>query len=793
MNKIPGPSILEYPDWSQADSLLARPSGDLSFYRTKVAAMLESIKVEGDMAVRRLAQQFDQLPENAELQISETRINAAGDLLTPELRAAIRQAYSNIYTFHAAQKEQFQPIETMPGVVCTRKSVGIERVGLYIPGGTAPLFSTVLMLGIPAQIAGCRSVVLCTPPGKDGEVHPAVLFAAQLCGIHQVFRIGGVQAIGAMAYGTATVPRVWKIFGPGNAWVTAAKQLISLEGVAIDMPAGPSEVAVMADSSANPVFVAADLLSQAEHGSDSQVLLVSDSRAVLEGVLAELPRQLARLPRGGFAEEALSKSRFLLVKNLDEAMQWVNEYAPEHLILSVNNPEYWAEQVINAGSVFLGHFTPESAGDYASGTNHTLPTSGFARVYAGVSVDSFVKKITYQQISRIGLEQLGPVVIEMAEAEGLRAHAEAVRVRLAVADTQDAVPKSSVQSLLRANIRALKPYSSARDEAPDTDQPAERIYLDANENSLGSPISGVYHRYPDPQPMALKQELARLKQVTTDQIFVGNGSDEAIDLLIRAFCEPGRDNIVILPPTYGMYAVQANIHGAEVRRAALNPDFSPNAAAVIAVTDSRSKILFICSPNNPTGNSLPESFILDMLARFPGIVVVDEAYIDFSAQPSWTQRIGQFPKLVVLQTLSKAWGLAGLRIGMAYAQQELIEVLNKIKYPYNINLATAALAVEALQNQDQVQQKIAILCSERQQLAEKLAQLPGVHEVFPSDANFLLIRIDHADAVYERLAQAGIIVRNRSKEMHCGDCLRITIGTPEENALLVEQLSVIRY
>jgi histidinol dehydrogenase len=793
MNKIPGPSILEYPDWSQADSLLARPSGDLSFYRTKVAAMLESIKTEGDMAVRRLAQQFDQLPENAELRISEAQINAAGDLLTPELRAAIRQAYSNIYTFHAAQKEQFQPIETMPGVVCTRKSVGIERVGLYIPGGTAPLFSTVLMLGIPAQIAGCRSVVLCTPPGKDGEVHPAVLFAAQLCGIHQVFRVGGVQAIGAMAYGTGTVPRVWKIFGPGNAWVTAAKQLISLEGVAIDMPAGPSEVAVMADSSANPVFVAADLLSQAEHGSDSQVLLVSDNRAVLEGVLEELPRQLARLPRGVFAEEALSKSRFLLVKNLEEAMLWVNEYAPEHLILSVNNPEYWAEQVINAGSVFLGHFTPESAGDYASGTNHTLPTSGFARVYAGVSVDSFVKKITYQQITRIGLEQLGPVVIEMAEAEGLRAHAEAVRVRLAVANTQDEEQQSSVQSLLRTNIRALKPYSSARDEAPDTDEPAERIYLDANENSLGSPISGVYHRYPDPQPMALKQELARLKQVTTDQIFVGNGSDEAIDLLIRAFCEPGRDNIVILPPTYGMYAVQANIHGAEVRRAALNPDFSPNAAAVMAVADSRSKILFICSPNNPTGNSIPESFILDMLARFPGIVVVDEAYIDFSKQPSWTQRIGQFPRLVVLQTLSKAWGLAGLRIGMAYAQHELIEVLNKIKYPYNINLATAALAVEALGNQDLVQQKITTLCSERDQLATKLAQISTVREVFPSDANFLLIRIDHADAVYERLAQAGIIVRNRSKEMHCGDCLRITIGTPEENAVLVRLLSVISY
>ncbi len=422
--------IHHFPDFAEAAELLARPTDIDSFARReKVASMLAAVRAEGDTAVRQFSAQFDGFVPDA-LEISAAELAAAEALVPQELQTAIRQAYANIRAFHEVQREQLAPVETLPGVLCWRKSLPIERVGLYVPGGTAPLFSTVLMLGVPAQIAGCREVILCTPPRRDGSVHPAVLFAAQLCGIRRVFRLGGVQAIGAMAYGTATVPKVWKIFGPGNTWVTLAKQLVSLEDVAIDMPAGPSEVAVLADDTANPRFVAADLLSQAEHGADSQVLLVTDYAGLIPAVKAEIDIQLAALPRVALAAAALQNSRVILVKDLLEGMAWINAYAPEHLLLQVEHPGYWAEQVVNAGSVFLGSFTPESAGDYASGTNHTLPTAGYARAYAGVSLDSFVRKVTFQQISREGLERLGPTVVTMAQAEGLDAHAQAVTLRL---------------------------------------------------------------------------------------------------------------------------------------------------------------------------------------------------------------------------------------------------------------------------------------------------------------------------------------------------------------------------
>ena len=418
-----------HPPRSQSKNILARPAEDWTARREAVVAMLAAVRAEGDAAVLRFAAQFDGFAP-ARLRVSPEAFFAAEAALDPALKAAIRQAYTNIRRFHEAQWEAEIGVDTMPGVHCRRKSVPIERVGLYIPGGTAPLFSTVLMLGVPAQLAGCQEVVLCTPPQADGEVHPAVLFAAQCCGIDQVFKLGGVQAIGAMAYGTESVPPVWKIFGPGNPWVTAAKQLVSLDGVAIDLPAGPSEVAVLADAAANPRFVAADLLSQAEHGTDSQVLLVTDSPDLVTAVQAELDRQLADLPRRDFALGALAHSTAVVVSDLNEGMVWINAYAPEHLILHTENPDSQAAQVRNAGSVFIGGFTPESAGDYASGTNHTLPTGGYARAYSGVSLDSFLKKITFQHITPAGLAQLGPSIVAMARAEGLEAHARAVEVRL---------------------------------------------------------------------------------------------------------------------------------------------------------------------------------------------------------------------------------------------------------------------------------------------------------------------------------------------------------------------------
>lgn len=416
--------IIPYPSRSEWPKLLARPTQSMANIEKDVAPILAKVQQEGDTALRALALKFDKT-ELTEISMPKAVVEAAESKLTEELKAAIRQAYTNIRKFHETQYQPVEKVETMPGVTCWRRSVGIEKVGLYIPGGSAPLFSTVLMLGVPAQLAGCKEVVLCTPSD-----HPAILYAAQLVGVTKIFRVGGAQAIAAMAYGTESVPKVYKIFGPGNQYVTAAKMLLAKEGVAIDMPAGPSEVAIYADSTAVPSFVAADLLSQAEHGADSQVLLVSTDKKFIASVNITLTTQLENLPRRELARKAIENSKAILVENRAEAIDLLNEYAAEHLILSVENAEEISEKIINAGSIFLGNYTPESCGDYASGTNHTLPTNGHARAYSGVSLDSFVKKITVQHITPEGLKALGPTVEAMAEAESLHAHKRAVSLRL---------------------------------------------------------------------------------------------------------------------------------------------------------------------------------------------------------------------------------------------------------------------------------------------------------------------------------------------------------------------------
>lgn len=418
-----------YSNLSLLEGPLARPSADISSIEPIVREVLQDIKSNGQAAVEKYSLRFDKV-QIQNPRVSETEFAAATQLVSPELKAAIQIAKKNIEVFHAAQKEQPKIIDAMPGVSCWRKSVAIETVGLYIPGGTAPLFSTILMLGIPARLAGCRRIILCTPPGPSGNIHPAILYTAQLIGIDTIFKTGGVQAIAAMAYGTALVPKVDKIFGPGNRYVTCAKQLISQEGIAIDLPAGPSEVAVLADDSCIPAFVAADLLSQAEHGEDSQVILVSPSEEVIRAVNEELQTQLELLPRKEIAAKALENSKAILVKNYAEALELLNAYAPEHLIIACHDADALAEGIINAGSVFLGNYSCESAGDYASGTNHTLPTNGYARAYSGVSLDSFVKKITFQKLTREGIASIGPAIELMAQAEGLDAHRQAVTLRL---------------------------------------------------------------------------------------------------------------------------------------------------------------------------------------------------------------------------------------------------------------------------------------------------------------------------------------------------------------------------
>lgn len=420
---------IEYPDKTQWAELLKRPSLNVESLFDTVRTILDRVKADGDRAVLAYEEQFDRVKLSS-LAVGEEEMQEAEDLLDEELKSAIRLAKQNIETFHAAQRFTSKRVETQPGVTCWQKAVPIERVGLYIPGGTAPLFSTVLMLAVPARIAGCGEIVLCTPPGMNGKVHPAVLFAAQVAGVNRLFKAGGVQAIASMAYGTESVPRVYKIFGPGNQYVTAAKQLVSLRDVAIDMPAGPSEVEVLADDTANPAFVAADLLSQAEHGVDSQALLVTTSPVLCQAVQQEVERQLALLPRKEIAARSLEHSKLIVVRDMDEALALTNAYAPEHLIIQTADYMQVAERVMNAGSVFLGPYSTESAGDYASGTNHTLPTNGYARAYSGVSLDSFIRKITFQEITREGLCRIGPAIETMAANEQLDAHKNAVTVRL---------------------------------------------------------------------------------------------------------------------------------------------------------------------------------------------------------------------------------------------------------------------------------------------------------------------------------------------------------------------------
>ncbi len=418
-----------HPNKNRWNDLLQRPTADSTEFFDSVSTILKEIQNEGDAAVQRYSAQFDGFTET-NFKVSSSEIEDSAILISPELKEAIQNAARNITTFHESQQQTVIKVETQPGVVCWQKSVGIEKVGLYVPGGTAPLFSTVLMLAIPAKIAGCKEIVLCTPPNKQGKVHPAILYAAKTAGVENIYKLGGIQAIGAMAYGTKSIPKVYKIFGPGNRYVTAAKQLVSLSEVAIDMPAGPSEVLVIADESARPAFVAADLLSQAEHGADSQVILLTDSEKVLEETLKEVDKQLKELPRIEGTAKALEESRAILLNNMEEMIEMSNEYAPEHLILSVKDADEVAEKIINAGSVFIGHYTPESVGDYASGTNHTLPTHGHARAYSGVNLDSYIRKITFQKLSKEGLRDLGPVVEVMAEAELLQAHKNAVSIRL---------------------------------------------------------------------------------------------------------------------------------------------------------------------------------------------------------------------------------------------------------------------------------------------------------------------------------------------------------------------------
>jgi len=787
-------NVVKYPDRANWGPLLERPKLADQKLSTIVLDIFKEVKVGGDQTLRNLTRRFDKtLVEDISVGRNELQ-DAQGNISEP-LQEAIKTAAKNIEKFHAAQIPSDIRIETMPGVICEQKAVPIEKVGLYIPGGTAPLFSTILMLGIPAKLAGCKEIIICTPPNGQGDIDPVLKYTANLIGINKVFKVGGAQAIAAMSFGTESIPKVDKIFGPGNQYVTAAKQQVNLLGTAIDLPAGPSEVLVLADNDANPEFVAADLLSQAEHGADSQVILILENEALIAPVQKALENQLQVLPRKSIAEKALQQSLLILSKNRNESIDLINEYAPEHLILACEDVEAVTDEIKNASSIFLGYFTPESAGDYASGTNHTLPTNGFARSYSGVNMDAFFKKITYQTISKKGLLNLGPVVETMASAEQLTAHKNAVSIRLAALKKNESstidVEKNrtltsewnSINKLVRPNILNLKPYSSARSEFSNQAD----VWLDANE----SPIPSEVNRYPDPSQTQLKEKIGNQYSTSPKNIFLGNGSDEAIDLILRIFCEPGKDSIITFPPTYGMYKVSADIHNVKTIEVPLLENFQFDTDSIISTENASAKVLFICNPNNPTGTIFNPKDIKFLLDNFKGIVVIDQAYIEFSPEENWINRLKEYPRLIILQTFSKAWGAAGLRLGMCFANEKIIQLLNKVKAPYNLSQLTMKYAMELLDQPTQLTTNIDQILKDKNWLIEALSKITLVKKVIPSATNFLLCEVESPRFIYQSLINAGIVVRDKSNALGCKNCLRFTIGTSAENRKLIQSLEQI--
>lgn len=754
-------------EWPALTARCTRQEGEIT---ERVAAILSQVRTGGDKALRDLVARIEgYVPERFE--VSRRQRTEAAKAVPQRLKTALAIAKSNIEAFHRAQLPPQVDIEVMPGVRCVQRAVAIGRVGLYVPGGNAPLFSTVLMLALPARIAGCGEVILCTPAGRGGKIAPEVLFAADLCGVDRIFAVGGAQAVAAMAYGTESIPHVEKIFGPGNRYVTRAKQLVSTEAVAVDLPAGPSEVMVLADNSARAEFVAADLLSQAEHGDDSQAILVCRTERFARQVTRAVEEQIRYLSRG----EAIRNSIVRRGIQADCVRQRLCPGAPDRL-----------------DARRMGHRRQDH------GRGQRLHRQLLARKRRGL-------RLGHQSHAAHG--RLGPCLqrgerrqfhaqdhipgadARRARRAGARNHghgrgrrARRTRQRRARPDERRDTMKPLSQ-LVRPNILALQPYSTARDEYAGG---GIDVWLDANE----SPYDNGVNRYPDPHQRALKALIAELKDVDAGRIFLGNGSDEAIDLAFRIFCRPGLDNAVSIAPTYGMYRVAAATNDVQMREVPLGAGYSLPVGALLAAADERTKLIWLCSPNNPTGNAFPAQEIESLLRRFDGIVVLDEAYIDFADGGGFLPRLGEFPNLIVLQTLSKAWGMAGLRLGLAFASEEIAGLFGRVKYPYNINTLTQRAVAESLRRD--ISAQVAAIRAERSRLAAALAACPCIGQVYPSEGNFLLVKTAAPDPLYRELVAAGVIVRNRSRIAGCEGCLRITVGRPEENDRMLETVKNFR-
>lgn len=781
MKALINPSVSELKQALKRDKKV--PVGPDPF----ISDVFREIEKSGDLALRNFTLQFDGVAPDC-LLVGEKEFEEAEKLVSPELKQAISVAAKNIERFHRSQENREIEVETTPGVFCWRKSVPIQTVGLYVPGGTAPLFSTVLMLGIPAKIAGNPNRYLCTPPNREGKIHPAILFAAKTAGIDLVYKAGGAQAIAAMSFGTETIPKADKLFGPGNQYVTAAKMYAQSLGIAIDLPAGPSEVLVAADSSVPDSFIAADLLAQAEHDTESQAIFLTDEPGFLEQVLEEMNKQLELLPRKEIAQKALDSS-LAIVTAVEKWPEIIDSYAPEHLIIMGQYEDEIAAKVTNAGSVFIGRNTAESFGDYASGTNHTLPTSGFAKAYSGVSLDSFVKKITYQKISDEGLRNLGQTVITMAEAEELQGHANAVKVRLEwnveqnenENENQKEKEDAKINRFLRKDLLNIQPYRSARDEFAGT----EKIFLDANEHAFET----AFNRYPDPKQRELKEVISELKGFNHENVFLGNGSDEVLDLIFRLTCTPYLDSVAFLNPSYGMYAVLARLNGLKTREINLDSQFQISVSEILLQAED-AKLLVLCNPNNPTGNRIPKTELLEIVRRFNGLVIIDEAYIDFCPDGSLAEEVVNYANLIVVQTLSKGYGMAGLRIGAAIASKTWVTALNRIKPPYNLSSIVQETAVKTLKEIPWRDLNAEII-RERERLILFLKSLSLVTEVFPSETNFILFRIPNATVIYNKLIENGVVVRDRSSQFNCSDTLRVSVGTSEATNRFIQIMQTL--
>lgn len=808
------------------ERIITRKPENLEQIASSVDKVLAAVKEKGDPAVCDFTARFDGARLSPEkMEVRESEIEAAYNKVDAGFLKALRLARGNIEDFHRRQLQNSWFTSKGDGVLLGQLLRPLARVGIYVPGGKASYPSSVLMNALPARVAGVEEVIMVTPPDKNGEVSPYTLVAAAEAGVHRIFKVGGAQAVAALAYGTEIIPKVDKITGPGNIYVTLAKRQVYGE-VDIDMLAGPSEVLVIADSSADARFAAADLLSQAEHDEMASAILLTPDRELAEQVKREIVLQVEDLSRRDVISRSLSRhGAIILTSSLEEAFDIANRFAPEHLELVIENPFAWLGRVKNAGSVFVGPYSTEPLGDYLAGPNHILPTGGTARFYSPVGVDTFVKKSGLVAYSKQGLAGVGENVIKLAEVEGLTAHASAVRIRMEALrlgmpgikssmpgglDTgtlfdsstfkvpaleksgstfgKDTKVEFDASTLAREDLRSLVPYEpQVYDEV---------VKLDANENPFDFPkeilekalgeIGGqTFSRYPDPLAESLREKLAEYSGVPADCILAGNGSDELILTLLLAFASGGR--VLINAPTFSMYEVHSRIAAAEPVMLSRRFDFSVDMDRVLKEAQNPgSKVVFICSPNNPTGNTTPVEDIEKIardLEKTNCLLVVDEAYAEFGGR-TCLPLVERYPRLIVLRTFSKAFGLAGLRVGYLAAHPSVILELVRVKQPYNLNAFSQIVAKNILKNISLFKSRIKQICSERNKLFSEMKNIPNV-DVFPSEANFIMFKTSiPAERVYRDLLDRGILIRNVSVP-GLENCLRVSVGRPEENRLFV--------